>query len=142
MQVEEAFSYIQTVLALFDYYASPDVASRHGQAFQSVKRVMSDFEDAYKYTPGGRNIDGLMSTYWIAYMQRHFARVAAFARFWVLDRLAAIEVVWTNVMNSHAGPNGNQAEYLFAFRIVYFCNVYTAQINAGTKIQFDDSIFY
>jgi hypothetical protein len=81
VQVEEAFSYIQTVLAVFDYYASPDIASRHGQAFQNVKRVMSDFEVAWKQTPSGWSIDGQMSNNWIAYMKSHFACVAAFSRF-------------------------------------------------------------
>jgi hypothetical protein len=140
-QAQEAFGFLQTTLGVFDYYDSPDVKERHEEVFGKVKLLLRTFEDAYE-AETGNTITNQIQYAWTDYMRAHFSRVQSFARFWVLDRLAAVRVVWSEVKALQAGPYGDEEEWKYATTIVEYCDLYEAQIRAGTKIYFDTSIFY
>lgn len=137
---EHAFSYIQTVMAVFDYYESPNVKSRHEWAFGGMKLVMADFERAYT-TETGINIVGTMQHLWVYYMQAHMSRVVEFSQLWAGGRLSELSNIWYEEFLA-AVASLDATRMLLALQILNLVDTYFAQINAGSKLTFDTSIFY
>ncbi|KAL1903758.1 hypothetical protein Sste5344_010537 [Sporothrix stenoceras] len=49
---QEAFSYIQNVMAVFDYFENTNVKDRHQNSYNVIKTTMQQFEDAYEQETG------------------------------------------------------------------------------------------
>ena len=136
-QANKAMSYIQTVLAIFDYYDSDDVKARHSYAYANAKNVMAVFENDYS-TKKNVDIRGHMQDLWAVYMRGHFARVTEYARWWTMGKLDSLLTVWT----AQLARSSTYTEMLFAQKMIDLIDLYIDGINAGTKIYFDDSFFY
>lgn len=134
---QQAFSYIQLVMAVFDYYDAPDVKSRHGEAYGNVKQMMQRFETAYA-AQTGTSITGDMQNAWRDYMRAHLRRMVAFSTWWVTDRLNQLRPVWYNKLRTAS----TWQEFVFAGKVLFYITYYKLQIFLGQKIYFDSSVFY
>ena len=93
--LEKAMAYVQTVLAVFDYYNDPNVKKRHEYAYQLVMHEMETFEFAYDSEFHlNTNIFGRWQRHWQLFMTAQFSRIRTWARLWVGNKLIALLSVW------------------------------------------------
>jgi hypothetical protein len=91
--LERAMAYIQTMLAVFDYYDDPNVKKRHKFVCQLVMHEMQSFELAYR-SQFGRNIRGRWQTWWQLFLRMHFSRIKTWANLWLQNRLFQLRGIW------------------------------------------------
>lgn len=134
-------------MAVFDYFESPDVRSRHLNTFIEIQEVWSYFEEAYAARFPGQAITYGLQTVFKDYYRLHLERVETFARAWVRDRLVAIEQVWDLEFESAAadlilGLHGAIARIRDAIWVFGLIREHRANIDTGYKMTLDTSPFY
>ena len=87
---ENAFSNLQRVYGVFDYYADANVKSKHRKAYNLVKQALSEFESA---KPNAFPLPTLQ-TAWKQYMTNQANSMSAFARWWVTQHLTQLLATW------------------------------------------------
>jgi hypothetical protein len=80
-----ALTYLGNAAGVFDYYADADVVARHKWAYDKVKKVLVDFEAAYKRETG-RTLQKSLADLGKEYLTEHYSRVVAWATWWMNDR--------------------------------------------------------
>ncbi len=136
---EQAFSYVQTVMGVFDYYADTNVNNRHVHTYGLVKDLLGQFEVAYNQQTGN-NIQGQMTRAWKFYMSAHMGRVVQFSRNWAIGRLNVLYQTWFDEA-FRAAAAGDARQTLLAIAICDLAYSHLNAINSGTKITFDTTIF-
>ncbi|KAK3937478.1 hypothetical protein QBC46DRAFT_319536 [Diplogelasinospora grovesii] len=137
---QRAFSYIQTTMAIFDYYADGNVENRHVQAYGQVKDLLGQFEVAYN-VQWGINIQGTMTRAWKYYMGAHMGRVVEFAQLWTNGRLNILYQTWYDEAFRAAAAN-DALQFMLAVQVCNLAYSHLNAINTGTRITFDTDIFY
>lgn len=134
--LERALSYIQTVMAVFDYYDDVNVKNRHAAAYQLVMDEMAMFEISYD-SQFGLDIYGEWQQRWKEYMTAHFLRVTTHTRFWLLVKLDQLYGIW------HAALLGCVGFEMCAYctAAVWLITQHFQAVSQGQKIVFDSAIF-
>ncbi|EQB52930.1 hypothetical protein CGLO_07400 [Colletotrichum gloeosporioides Cg-14] len=134
--LERALSYIQTVMAVFDYYDDVNVKNRHAAAYQLVMDEMAMFEISYD-SQFGLDIYGEWQQRWKEYMTAHFLRVTTHRRFWLLVKLDQLYGIW------HAALLGCVGFEMCAYctAAVWLITQHFQAVSQGQMIVFDSAIF-
>lgn len=135
--LERAFAYIQTVMAVFDYYQDNNVKARHRSAYQSVMREMLRFELAYD-AQYSTHIWSQWQERWYEFMTLHFMRVRTHTRLWLQNKLADLLSIWHAAVLLCAGIDSDYCGYCIAGE--WLILQYIAAIDS--KIDFDFTIFH
>ncbi|KAL2004767.1 hypothetical protein VTN00DRAFT_3295 [Thermoascus crustaceus] len=92
------------VVGVFRYLNQFIVSSAARQAYQNVEREFVTFQDRYNKGPGVVNeITINLRNLWREYVTTFLDRLVQWARPWVLNRIAELEVVWQDVAANTVG---------------------------------------
>lgn len=136
MSLERALSYIQTIMAVFDYYDDINVKNRHGVAYQSVLEELAYFEMLYD-DQFSIDIYGEWQKRWKEFMSAHFLLVVTHTRVWLLHKLDALYSVWHDALLRCT--SWQVCAYCTA--AVWLISQHYEAIEQGQKIVFDSVIF-
>ncbi|KAK1767907.1 killer toxin subunits alpha/beta [Phialemonium atrogriseum] len=136
--LERGLAYIQTIMAVFDYYDDRNVKNRHATAYQSVMEEMAYFEIAYEHQ-FGLDIYGEWQQRWKEFMEAHFLRVVTHTRVWLLGQLNDLYTIWHTLLQGCAAGGWEMCAYCMA--AVWLINDHFQAVSQGQKIAFDSSIF-
>lgn len=134
--LEHAFSYIQTIMAVFDYYDDPNVKKRHAGAYWDVMNELIAFEQSYD-AQHGTNIYNDWQQRWYEFMTAHFDRVLENAHRWLKSKLEALKEIWAEAVQNCGGSTSDYCGYCLAAE--WLINSYLQSLDS--KIFFDASIF-
>jgi len=110
-QGRSALSFLSNTAGVFDYYADADVAARHKSAYDKVKKVLVDFEAAYK-SETGRSLQTSLADLWKEYLTEHYSRIVQWATWWIDDRTTLLIPIWTD--KCHTATDVQEMDYACA----------------------------
>lgn len=131
---ENAFSNLQRVYGVFDYYDDPNVKAKHKKAYNLVKQALSEFEAA---KPNAFPFPTLQNA-WKEYMTNQANSMSDFARWWVDNALFQLRMNWDAEYFRAIAAKDPVAEYYAALTVD---DVKGFQTKAAAHFHIDTSIF-